>query len=83
MATEDSEVRALVLARTSQGRMVRAAYGLYESALQAADLCQKRVMRNPQAADVSEWEERAKHWQLTAHRALEVVADWEDGPLTR
>lgn len=79
-STEDLEVRALVLARALQGRMVRAANGLYEAAVQAAELCEHRVKANPRADDVAEWHERAEYWRLSAERALAVTADWEVGP---
>jgi len=75
--TEDLEVRALVLARALQGRMIRAANGLYEAAVQAAELCERRVHENPNADDVTEWQERAKYWRHSAERALDVVAEWE------
>lgn len=78
--TEDLEVRALVLARALQGRMVRAANGLYEAAIQAAELCDRRVIDRPGADDVEEWRARGKYWRLSAERALDVVAQWEAGP---
>ena len=78
--TEDLEVRALVLARALQGRMVRAANGLYEAAIQAAELCERRVRERPGADDVEEWKARATYWRLSAERALDVVAQWEAGP---
>jgi hypothetical protein len=74
---EDIEVRALVLARAAQGRMVRAANGLYEAAVQAAELCERRVGEHPHADDVAEWQDRASVWRQSAERALAVVADWE------
>ena len=77
MAAEDTEVRALVLARALQGRMTRAADLLYEAALQAAQACEAHVSHNSTAPDVGEWQERADYWRSTAARALEVVADWE------
>lgn len=80
MSTEDIEVRALVLARALQGRMVRAANGLYEASAQAAEVCDRRVRAHPGADDVGEWQERARYWRLAAERALAVVADWESGP---
>jgi hypothetical protein len=75
--TEDLEVRALVLARALQGRMVRAANGLYEAATEAAELCEHRVRDRPTADDVTEWQDRAKYWRLSAEHALSVVSDWE------
>lgn len=75
---EDIEVRALVLARALQGRMVRAANGLYEAAVQAAELCERRAKDHPRADDVDEWQQRAKYWRLSAERALGVVTEWED-----
>lgn len=75
--TEDLEVRALVLARALQGRMVRAANGLYEAAVQAAELCEHRVRDHPGADDVDEWQARANYWRSSAERALAVVNDWE------
>lgn len=77
---EDIEVRALVLARALQGRMVRAANGLYEAAVQAAELCERRVKDHPGAEDVDDWQERASYWRLSAERALAVVTEWETGP---
>ncbi len=75
--TEDLEVRALVLARALQGRMVRAANGLYEAAVEAADLCERRVKDQPGADDAGEWQDRATYWRRSADRALAVVTDWE------
>jgi hypothetical protein len=80
VASEETEVRAVVLARALQGRMVRAANGLYEAAVQAAVLCERRVRDHPKADDVGEWQDRAKYWRLSAERALDVLADWEAGP---
>lgn len=60
--------------------MVRAANGLYESALHAAELCERRLVNDPAAADADDWDGRAKHWRLAAERALEVVQNWEAGP---
>ena len=80
MAAEESEVRALVLARTLQGRMVRAAHGLHESAIQAAELCERRAELDQGTADAADWEERGKHWRLAAERALDVVIEWDSAP---
>jgi hypothetical protein len=74
---EESEVRALVLASTSQGRLVRAAYVLHESARHAAELCDERVAQDPRATDAIDWRQRADHWRKTAQRALDVVTDWD------
>lgn len=81
MAVDEIEARALVLARALQGRMVRAANGLYDAAVQAAELCERRVKDHPHAEDVVDWQERANYWRLASERALDVVTDWE-GPLT-
>ena len=77
MAAEDTEVRALVLARALQGRMTRAANGFYEAAMQAAETCEQHASHHPTAPDVSDWQERARYWRSAAARALDVVTDWE------
>ena len=71
-------MRALVLARALQGRMLRDANGLYEAAVQAAELCERRVRDHPHADDVEEWRERGRYWRLASERALDVVTDWEN-----
>jgi hypothetical protein len=77
VAAEDTEVRALVLARALQGRMTRAANGFYEAAVQAAETCEQHASRNPLAPDVADWQQRATYWRSAAARALDVVTDWE------
>ena len=77
VAAEDTEVRALVLARALQGRTARAANGLYDAAVEAAEICERHVALNPNATDVAEWKERAKYWRAAAERALDVINDWE------
>ena len=77
VAVEDTEVRALVLARALQGRMTRAANGFYEAAMQAAETCEQHASHNPNAPDASEWQKRANYWRTAAQRALDVVTDWE------
>ena len=77
MVADDAEVRALVLARIWQGRLVRTADGLYDAATRAAEMCQRHVDDNPHAPDIADWRERAKHWRDVASRALDVVREWE------
>ena len=81
VATEDTEVRALVLARALQGRMTRAANGFYEAAVQAAETCEQHIAQNPNAPDVADWRKRADYWRSAAARALDVVTDWEGDTL--
>ena len=77
VAAEDTEVRALVLARALQGRMTRAANGFYEAAVQAAETCEQHISHHPNAPDVADWQRRASYWRSAAERALDVVTDWE------
>jgi hypothetical protein len=80
MNTDDSETRAVVLARTLQRRMVRTAHELHESAMRAAELCEQRRLEEPDAPEREDWDARVKYWRLAADRALEVARDWEEGP---
>ena len=74
---DDADVRALVLARIWQGRLVRAADGLYDAATQAAKQCQRHVDQDPKGTEAAEWADRANHWRNVASRALDLVREWE------
>jgi len=77
VVADDAEVRALVLARIWQGRLVRTADGLYDAATRAAEICERHVAENHDAADVADWVSRARHWRDAATRALDIVREWE------